>query len=222
MTSLGAYVLGALDDRERDSVDDHVADCAACREELEALIPVRSYLTRVSREELLELDAPVPPAALMTRLRTAMRADRRRAARRRVVAVAALAAVVMAAVIAWRAGEGRPAGDRPPVVAAPAMAAADTGTGVRATVAATPRAWGTELRVRLSGAAPGERCRLVAHARDGRTDVAATWWTTYSGSAELTGAAAIPATDLVALDVMTSAGHRLLRIPMDQQAGGAS
>jgi len=221
MTSLGAYVLGALDDRERDRVDDHVAGCSACREELEALIPVRSYLTRVSREELLELDAPGPPAALMSRLRAAMRADRRRAARRRVVAVAVLAAAVTAAVIAWRAGEGRP-GDRPPVVAAPAVATADAATGVRATVAATPRAWGTELHVRLRGAEPGERCRLVARARDGRSDVAATWWTTYGGSAELTGAAAIPAPDLVALDVMTSAGHRLLRIPMNRRAGGAS
>jgi hypothetical protein len=221
MTSLGAYVLGALDERDRDRVEDHVAACDCCREELEALIPVRSYLARVSAEELLEPDAPVPPAALMTRLRAAVRAERRRAVRRRAVAVVALAAVVLAAVVAWRAGEGRPAGDRAPLAAAPAAAAADARTGVRATVAATPRAWGTELRVRVSGAAPGERCRLVARARDGRADVAATWWTTYSGSAELTGAAAIPAADLVALDVVTSAGHRLVRVPMNQQGGPA-
>jgi len=150
------------------------------------------------------------------------RAERLRAVRRRVAAVAALAAVVVVAVVAWRAGEGRPAGDRPPVVSSAALAAADAGTGVRATVAATPRAWGTELRVRVSGAAPGERCRLIARARDGRTDVAASWWTTYSGSAELRGAAAIPAADLVALDVVTSAGQRLVRVPMNQQAGGTS
>ena len=74
MTALGAYVLGALDDRERDRVDDHVAACAQCRRELEALIPVGSYLVRVSAEELLEPGAPVPPVALMTRLRTAVRA----------------------------------------------------------------------------------------------------------------------------------------------------
>ena len=222
MTSLGAYVLGALEDRERDRVDDHVAGCPACREELETLIPVRSYLARVSTEELLELDAPAPPVALRTRLRIAVRAERRRTLRRRTAAVAALAAVVMAAAVAWRAGEGRPAADRPPVVAGPAATAADAGTGVRATVAATQRPWGTELRVRLSGAARGERCRLVARARDGRTDVAATWWTTYTGSAELTGAAAIPAADLVALDVMTTAGRRLVRIPMNQQPAGTS
>jgi hypothetical protein len=218
MTSLGAYVLGALDDRERDRVDEHVATCARCRQELEALLPVRSYLVRVSAEELLEAGAPVPPAALMTRLRTAVRAERRRAVRRRAAAVAALAAVVLAAVVGWRAGEGRPAGDPAPAAAA----AADAGTGVRATVAATPRAWGTELRVRVSGAAPGEQCRLVARARDGRTDVAATWWTTYTGSAELTGAAAIPAADLVSLDVVTSAGRRLVHVPMNQQASGGA
>jgi hypothetical protein len=90
------------------------------------------------------------------------------------------------------------------------------GTGVRATVAATPRMWGTELRVHVTGAQPGERCRLIARARDGRSDVAATWWTTYSGTAELTGAAAIPIADVVALDVVTTSGRRLVHIPMDQ------
>jgi hypothetical protein len=225
MTSLGAYVLGALDDRERDRVDEHVAACDQCREELEALIPVRSYLARMSSEELRALESQaVPPVALQTRLRTAVRAERRRALRRRVAAVAALAAVTVLAFVAWRAADERLPGDRAPIAAAPAAttAAADARTGVRATVAATPRAWGTELRVRVSGAAPGERCRLVARARDGSTEVAGTWWTTYSGSADLTGAAAIPAADLVALDVVTNAGHRLIRVPMNQQAGGAS
>ena len=220
MTSLGAYVLGALDDRERDRVDDHVAACDDCREELEALIPVRSYLARTSPEELRALESrAAPPVALHARLRTAVRAERRRARRRRVAAGAALAAVVALVFVGWRAAEERPA---PAPVASATTAAAGAHTGVRATVAATPRAWGTELRVRLSGAAPGERCRLVARARDGSTEVAGTWWTTYSGSADVTGAAAMPAADLVALDVVTNAGHRLIRVPMNQQPGGAS
>jgi hypothetical protein len=222
MTSLGAYVLGALDERERDRIDDHVAGCDRCREELEALMPVGSYLARASAEELLALGRPpvAPPAALQARVRAAVRAERRRVVRRRLAAVAALAAAVALAVVALPAGEERPA--RPPVATTQATAAADQRTGVRATVAATPRAWGTELRVRVSGVAPGERCRLLARARDGRSDIAATWWTTYSGSAEVTGAAAIPAADLVALDVVTTAGRRLVHVPMNQQAGGAS
>jgi hypothetical protein len=220
MTSLGAYVLGALDERERDRVDEHVASCARCREELEALMPVGSYLARASVDDLLAIDAsPGPPQGLHARLRAAVRAERRRVVRRRAAAVAALAAAALLAVVVWPADEQR---TRPPVVPAQASTAADPGSGVRAAVAATPRAWGTELRVRVSGAAPGERCRLVARARDGRSDVAATWWTTYSGTAEVTGAAAIPAADLVALDVVTATGRRLVRIPMTQQAGGAS
>jgi anti-sigma factor RsiW len=47
-SSLGAYVLGALDERERKRVDAHVAECSRCREELETLIPVRAYLARAT------------------------------------------------------------------------------------------------------------------------------------------------------------------------------
>jgi hypothetical protein len=222
-TSLGAYVLGALDERERAQVDEHVADCGRCREELEALIPLRSYLARVAAEELETADAlstapqapPVPggrlaplggASALRARLHDAVRAERRRMVRRRVATVVALvAALAIALVAAWPRG-----GEEPPARAV----AADARTGVRATVAASSRAWGTELRVRMTGAAPGERCRLIARARDGRTDVAATWWTTYDRDAEVTGAAAIPATDLVALDIVTASGRRLVHVPM--------
>jgi predicted anti-sigma-YlaC factor YlaD len=188
-------------------VDEHVAHCSRCREELEALIPLRSYLARLAADELE--GAGAPPPALRTRLRSAVRAERRRVVRRRVAAVAAIAAAVAVALLfAWPRG-----GEDPPAVAA-RSAAADAQTGVRATVAATSRAWGTELRVRMSGAAPGERCRLVARARDGRTEIAATWWTTYGGSAEVTGAAAIPAAELAALDVVTVQGRRLVHVRM--------
>jgi Putative zinc-finger len=224
-TSLGAYVLGALDARERDEVDEHVAACGRCREELEALIPLRSYLGRVAAEELETAEeAPSVPGgrspspggapALRARLHDAVRSERRRMVRRRVATVAALVAALAVALVAARPD----AGGEPPARAV----AADARTGVRAAVAATSRAWGTELRVRMTGAAPGVRCRLIARARDGRSDVAATWWTTYGGTAEVSGAAAIPAAELVALDVVTERGRRLVHVPMDQQPGGGA
>jgi hypothetical protein len=213
VSSLGAYVLGAIDERERDRIDEHVAGCARCRDELEALMPLGSYLAHGTPEELLALDgsAVTPQTALQARLRSAARARRRRLVRRRLAAAAALAVAALAVVV-WRAGEE----PRVPALAASAeaTAAADTGTGVRATVVATPRAWGSELRVRVTGATPGERCRLIARARHGRSDVAATWWTTFSRVAEVTGAAAIPTADLIALDVVTASGRRLVHIPM--------
>jgi anti-sigma factor RsiW len=234
--ALGAYVLGALDERERDRVDEHVATCDRCRADLEALIPVRAYLVRLADDELgLESAAPTqerlataapavpdrPGAAPPTPDRlgtTPPTPDRVGAApprrpwlvRRALPSAAAIAAAVLLALVAWPRGA-----DEPPI-AGSRSSAVDARTGVRASVAATSRMWGTELRVRMSGATPGERCRLIARARDGRSDVAATWWTTYGGSAEVTGAAAIPAADLVALDVMTAAGRRLVHVPMNQ------
>jgi len=215
VSSLGAYVLGAIDEPERDRIDEHVAGCARCRDELEALMPLGSYLSHATPEELLALDgaAATPRNAPLARLRSAASAERRRLFGRRLAAAAALA-VAAIAVVVWRAGDE----PRLPVFtsSAEATAAADTGTGVRATVVATPRVWGTELRVRVSGATPGERCRLIARARNGRSDVAATWWTTFSRVAEVTGAAAIPTADLLALDVVTASGRRLVHIPMAQ------
>ena len=207
MTSLGAYVLGALDDRERDRVDDHVAACARCRRELEALIPVRSYLA-----------ARVGGGAARARRRRSRRRRSRRgcappcapsagapcgAAPRR---WPALAAVVLAAVVALRSGEERPAGDRPrgrrrrrpwpPPTPAPASARPSRPRRARGAPSCASAS---------SGAAPGERCRLIARARDGRTDVAATWWTTYSRHRRARPAPPrSPAPDLVALDVVTS------------------
>jgi hypothetical protein len=145
-----------------------------------------------------------------------VRAERRRIVRRRVAAAAVTATLAAAALafVAWP-GEERRAGE-PMLAAGQTTAAGRAESGVRATVAAMPRRWGTELRVRVSGAEPGERCRLIARARDGRGDVAATWWTTYSRVEEVTGAAAIPIAELAALDVVTASGRRLVHIPMDQ------
>jgi hypothetical protein len=217
MTSLGAYVLGALDERERARIDAHVAGCARCREELGALMPLGDYLAHASPEELRALDrSAAGPAELHARLRTAVRAERRRVARRRVsvgAASAALAVAAAVALVAWPDGDRRPG---PLLAAGQATAAAHAASGVGATVAAMPRRWGTELRVRVTGARPGERCRLIARARSGRADVAATWWTTFSRAEEVTGAAAIPIAELVALDVVTASGDRLVHIPMEQ------
>jgi hypothetical protein len=210
MTALGAYVLGALDEAERDRVDAHVVTCAACRAELESLFPVRAHLARMSEADVVELEPAPPPPALRTRVLAAARARRRRLVRRRLAVGAAVVAVAAGAALAL------PGAERP----ARTVTATDPASGVRAAVSATPRPWGTELTLRLSGVAPGERCRLIARARDGRRAVAATWWATYRGTAEVTGAAALPAADLTAFDVVTASGRRLVHIPIDP--GGAS
>ena len=96
-------------------------------------------------------------------------------------------------------------------------AAADAGTGVRAAVDVAPRPSGTALTLRLRGVTPGERCRLVVLGRDGRSEVAATWQATYLGTADVTGSTAIPKADVAAIDVVTSAGRRLVHVPVPDQ-----
>ena len=249
--SLGAYALGALDDRERDAVDAHVAACPECLRELESLIAVASHLARVPVDEVRDdpgLASPhardsvgddplAPPHA-----RDSARDDplappdardsagddplapphardsvgddalapapaARRWRRRGFVGVALAAA--LAALIALA-----PVGGDEPQLGVTRAAAADPHTGVRAAVEVVPRPWGTRLTVGLRGATPGERCRLLARGGDGSSEVAATWTATYRGSADVTGAAAITAADLQALDVVTTGGRLLVHVPI--------
>ena len=204
--SLGLYVLDALDDAERASIDAHVAVCADCRRERARLLPLTVYLDRLTTAEALQLDAAAPPpAGLLTRLRAAVSVEHRRLVRVRIAAVAI--ALVLAVVVAGDASRPAP----PPVSRA---SATDARSGVSATIAVTPGDSGSRLTVSMRGAAPGERCRLVARSRDGRTDVAATWQATYRGGAAVTGSAAIPPADLASVDVVTTRGRRLVRVTL--------
>jgi hypothetical protein len=211
MQSLGVYVVGAIYDDERALLDLHVADCPDCRRELERLMPLPRYLAHLTAEEFerIQIDRP-PPAGLLTRLRAAVSAERRRLARTRVAAVAALALTLIAAAAAVELAS------RPEEAPAPAarVAAVDPASGVRAAVTLTPRAWGTALTVQMDGAAPGERCRLVVRARDGSSDVAATWRATYRGSAGASGSTELARADVAAIDVVTTAGRRLVHVPV--------
>src|SRR5215469_18465526 len=49
--SLGVYVLGAIDPAERAQVDEHLATCADCREELASLAGLPALLRRVPMAE---------------------------------------------------------------------------------------------------------------------------------------------------------------------------
>jgi anti-sigma factor RsiW len=56
-----AYVLGALDEAERDAFEEHLAGCAACREEVEELLPAAEALP-------MSVDPIDPPPSLKARI----------------------------------------------------------------------------------------------------------------------------------------------------------
>lgn len=226
--ALGAYVLGALDREERSGLEAHLETCHICRDELERLGPLPGLLSRltVDEAELLdtaephpeELDPATPqPAVTAAPLERALFEVARERRRSRLIRAAVVAAAVLFAAIAVVGGPlvggdggGDGGGDRAPLTAA----ATDLRTGVQGSVELSREPWGTRVELRLAGARPGQRCRLVAQAAGGRTEVAATWRADYRGAAEVPGAVAIPPERLRSLDVVTADGRVLVRMPV--------
>lgn len=232
--SLGAYVLGGLGPARRAEVERHVAACPACQAELVGLAVVPSLLRRIEPAA----QAMTPDTAAGTRagpaggaqlgsdrgvpvaLLAQVRAERARAARqtrraRVTAAVAGLATAGLAATAALAFTVGPAVRDRP----APAGP-----TGPAADIAMTPgaagpssgraglegRAWGTAVSLELQRLPAGTAFVAWAVADDGRREQAATWGSTPTGSATLSGATTIARVQLDRLEVATVAGIRVL------------
>ena len=213
---IGGYLVGALDDHERARVTRHLARCPGCRAELDSLLPVRDWLSR------LAATAPVPPtwaplgaaraplpgarlatAGLLPRPRlTRLHLKRPSIRRHALAALVTLAGTATAVALA--------------VIFSPSAAtyqAFDRATGVdgQAQLQATPA--GTRIDLTIGGLPGGERCTLVA-VSPGRTEIAGTWDTTYEGPAQVWGTSALRLGQLTALRVELNTGELLLRIPV--------
>jgi hypothetical protein len=218
--ALGAYVLGALEREERAALEAHLETCDICRAELDRLAPLPGLLSRLTVQEAAVLDTaePVPtdlaPAAESSApLERALFEVARERRRSRLMRVAAVAAALLLAAVAL-VGAPLIAGDGAEAPAPLTAAASDPRTGVHGAAELTREPWGTRVELSLAGVRPGERCRLVARASGGRSEVAATWRVGYLGTAEVPGAVAIPADRLASLDVVTADDRVLVRMPV--------
>lgn len=216
---IGAYVVGALEPAERARLEEHLAGCPQCRDELADLAGLPGLLGHLTASEV-ELGPPSPSAGALDRMLAAF-ADRRRAERRRRV-LAAVAAVVVLVGGASAAGAllGRGSSPAPAAKAVATATATDPRTHVAATAWLRPTTWGTAVQLRLSGVPSDAHCKLVAVAKDGHTEQAGSWEATYTGTADVTGAVSVSPADLVRLDVVTFAGDRLVSVPVSHGAGG--
>lgn len=189
--SLGVFVLGALDAGEREAFARHLDGCDECRRELAEMVPLPALLARIPTGDVEQLAAP--PRRHLGRTGVAL-------------AVALLIFLGVGVNLARHAVDAQ---------SAEATASGwDPASGVRmaAQIAAAPP--GAHVELRLSGVPSGERCRLVARAKDGRIEVVAHWQATYAGAASLDATSSIAAHDLSELSVVTEDGKRLLRIPV--------
>lgn len=175
---LGVYVLGAIDPAERAVVDEHLIGCPSCRDELAGLAGLPAMLSRVPPADVArlmgqsaELPMAEPPAEMLDSLLRKVAVRRRRRGWR--TALAAAAAVLVAA-------GGAAAGSQ---LAAshsshPAQQVA-TGSGAGGTVVAqvdySPTAWGTAMRIHVTGISPGTTCKFWVVQKDGKVSLADTW-----------------------------------------------
>ncbi len=209
--SIGVYMLGAVDERERAAMDAHLEGCAACRAAADELRPVPVLLSRVHVDDLTP---PEPSGHLLDRLLDARVVSRRR---RRVGFMLAAAVLVAAAVVTAGAvgGGAAPEDGQNVSVGTSSVTATEADTGVTATAWLTPHPWGTEIRLRLAGVAPGEWCSLLVRDREGRTDTAASWIVRYDGNVDVPGATATTLDGIEELAVVAGDGARLASIPVN-------
>jgi hypothetical protein len=212
---LGVYVLGAIGPAERARVDEHLADCPRCRDELAALAGLPGLLRRVPPDlalpALTDASGDAPPEPSVDGLISRVSAIRHR---RRLTAAAAAAVLIgIATTTGLLALQGSPAG----TAAAPRWTDTDTGasatTAARATVRYAAERWGTELEVRVTGVRAGTGCQLrVIDARG--QGVAAGGWVIRPGSRSTWYPASVPwpAASLSSF-VITSGTRILVTVP---------
>ena len=189
--ALGVYVVGAIDPAERTIVDIHLSHCPACREELAGLAGLPALLGRVPARDVERLAASgatgnpeePPPELLSSLLRRV--AARRRARKWRTITVAAAAAVIAVggglaggAAISHALSSGSSAASQASGQTSRGYEtgrATDARTHVTAVVAYHSAAWGTSMRVWVSGIRAGTTCELWVVDTHGQRSIVGGW-----------------------------------------------
>ncbi|SFY44738.1 zf-HC2 domain-containing protein (plasmid) [Streptomyces atratus] len=226
---LGAYVLGALDEQEVRTVDEHMASCQKCRDELDGLRDMESALGEVPPEAFLD-GPPEGGDLLLQRTLRQVRSERAGQTLRRRAVLGAVAAVAAAAVLGGGVLIGQNTGERtheaiPP---APSVAAtvppaqpggmkvvegrsASTGSEMRLRV--TPAVDWIRLNVSAMGIPAGERCRVVVVAKDGSREIAGSWLVAdEKKGANLDGSAAVPMDDVQKVVIENDKGKEYVSV----------
>ncbi|WP_236788871.1 anti-sigma factor [Amycolatopsis sp. GM8] len=219
------YLFGEPSEQERRAVEDHLATCPQCREEVDSLIETQTQLAALPPEAML--DGPPPDADLL--LQRTIRQVRKEStgARSRTRAFAAVAAVVVAAaaigvgVVVGRTTDGSapPVAAPPPASAQPAgtrfASGTDAATGARLTVGVTPAAGWVRVNASVTGIPAGQKCRVVVVGKDGTREQAGSWLVSDKGAKEgtnLDGSALIDPGNVASVLVENTDGKQFVQV----------
>lgn len=214
---LGAHVLGGLDATDRAAVEEHLAGCADCREDLVRLAPLPGLLRRApSGATGSLLPGTAGGEVTLEPLLAAVRQDRarrRRRSRARLTGVAAAAVLAVAVVTALPRDAGAPTDQTTPSATSQLLPVDGAATTGRAELEA--KAWGTALTVTLTDLpAPGPYV-LLATAQGQTPQQAAAWAATPAGSATVTGATWLRPEQISAVQVLDADGRVLATTTTD-------
>ena len=200
-----ASTLGALDPDDRRAFETHLTTCRSCAAELAELAPLPGLIAKTTSADIEQRPDPARAAAIADAARHEMGALRRRSRRWRLTAAGlAAAAAVLVALVVVDPGDG--GNDGPPTQAATVASTSAAATEV----AVSPRAWGTEITLAITGLPARPSYQLWAIDSRGEWVSAATWSPTPTGAVRLTGATSTPTTDLDRIVITSGARDDLL------------
>jgi hypothetical protein len=210
--SLGAYALGQLPADERAGLEAHMEGCADCRAEAASLAPIARLLP-LADPDRFSRPGPQPSPELGERIAATIdgerRTTRKRRQRRRFAfgfsgAAVAAAAAVMAIVILPNSGSGSPE-QQVDFAALPA--------GVKIDATLEPHAYGTEIRMYVSGIRSGTLCRVFLRGPHGAKVPAGTFRYRWGDDSEAVLSSALDLSRTRAIGVR--AGNRTFTAPVD-------
>ena len=195
-----AYVVGALDDTDRETFELHLRDCARCQADVVDFVPLPALVRLVDLPDVEAGTIDVSEAVI-----AGVRRDRTLELRRRerwLMATAAVAVVVacgaiVAAIVLSRDTE--PAFGGPPV-----ELVLDESGGITGRVTTSERGWGTRVEIDLFDVPERDRYLLWAVGLDGTWDVSASWGASPEGTCRVVGATRLYPDQIVRF-VVTSA-----------------
>lgn len=232
-SQLGAYALGALEPDEVREVDEHLAGCAECREELAELEEMKEFLGEVPPEAFL--DGPPPDGdlllqrtlrevrALETAAAPAARAARavKPSKRNRWMLVAAALVVIAGAlgggVLIGRQSVDQVVADTTPVPGSKQATATDAGTGTTMATTVEPRGGWSWIAVNVSGLKVGAECQMLVTDKDGESYVAGSWVVGEKGAREgskFAGGVMIPLDKVKSVEIRTIQGQHVVTTPV--------
>lgn len=220
--SLGAYVLGSLDERETAAVDAHLTTCLECRARVDEFQHVRTALGEVPPEAFLD-GRPADGDLVLQRTLRQVRVQRRAGHRARRLLVTAAAVVAIAIALGGGVLLGKENRPSTPVALPPQSTGAPTATAVAGTrylfgtqgtarlvVTVSPAAGWVRITASVIGVPAGQRCQLVVVSKSGVSEVAGSWLVSRRAATKgtnLDGAALVAPDQVAAVEVRNVAGH---------------